>query len=134
MLSPKNRKFKYSHVNNFKGIKEIKLSNQGYWGLIAETRGIITAVQLEAARQAISKRIKKIGKTWIRIFPYTPFSKKASETRMGSGKGSIEYWGAIIIPGCILFELSDVHYKNAKNALRAAAFKLPIKTKIIQKL
>ena len=91
MLSPKSRKFKYAHLNHFKGKKQIKLNPHGNWGLFAETRGIITAAQIESARQAISKRIKKIGKVWICIFPHRPFTQKAAETRMGSGKGSVSY-------------------------------------------
>ena len=134
MLSPKYRKFKYAHLNHFKGNKQIKLNRHGNWGLVAKTRGIITAVQLEAARQAISKRIKKIGKVWICIFPHRPFSKKAAETRMGSGKGSVNYWGELILPGQLIFELFVSSEKLAKEALRAAAFKLPIQTQIIQKI
>ena len=134
MFSPKSRKFKYAHLNHFKGKKQLKLSSQGNWGLFAETRGIITAAQIESARQAISKRIKKIGKIWICIFPHIPFSKKAAETRMGSGKGSINYWGELILPGQVIFELSILSENIAKEALRAASFKLPIKTKIIQKI
>lgn len=133
MLYLKYRKYKYYHLNRFKGKRFIKLSRQGMWGLFAETQGIITAAQLEAARQAIAKRIKKVGKFWICVYPFIPFTKKAPETRMGSGKGSINFWGELILPGRILFELSSVNDKSAKEALRSAAFKLPIKTKIVQK-
>ena len=134
MLSPKYRNFRYAHLHHFKGKKQLQLNRHGNWGLFAETRGIITAAQLESARQAISKRIKKIGKIWICIFPHRPFSKKAAETRMGSGKGPVSYWGELILPGQLLFEISVLSDPIAKEALRAAAFKLPIKTKIIQKI
>jgi large subunit ribosomal protein L16 len=134
MLYPKYRKFKYAHLNHFKGKKQVKLNPHGNWGLFAETRGIITAAQIESARQAISKRIKKIGKVWISIFPHRPFTQKAAETRMGSGKGSVSYWGELILPGQLIFEISVLSENIAKEALRAAAFKLPVKTKIVQKI
>lgn len=134
MFYPNYRKFKYAHLNTFKGKKQIKITSKVKWGLFAETRGIITSAQIESARQAISKRIKKVGKIWICIFPHIPFSKKAAETRMGSGKGSISYWGELILPGQLIFEISILVENIAKEALRAAAFKLPIKTKIIQQI
>jgi len=103
----------------------------GECGLKALEAGRITARQIEAARISISRKVKRGGKLWIRIFPDTPYTKKAAETRMGKGKGNPEWYEAIVLPGKVLFELGGVEESLAADALRIAAFKLPIKTKII---
>jgi len=105
--------------------------NEGQYGLQTVEAGLITANQIEAARIAMTRYIKRGGKVWIKIFPNKPISKKPAETRMGKGKGAVEYWVAPVKPGRILFELADVTEDIAKEALRLAAHKLPVKTKFV---
>ncbi len=103
----------------------------GDYGLIALEDAFITSRQIEAARIAITRHMKRLGKVWIRIFPDKPITSKPAETRMGKGKGSPEYWVAVVRPGRVLFELDGVDVKVAKEAMRLASHKLPIKTKMI---
>lgn len=103
----------------------------GDYGLIALEDAFITSRQIEAARIAITRHMKRLGKVWIRIFPDKPITKKPAETRMGKGKGAPEYWVAVVRPGRVLFELEGVDIKIAKEAMRLAAHKLPIKTRVI---
>lgn len=103
----------------------------GSYGLKALESAWITSRQIEAARIAITRHVRRAGKLWIRIFPDKPFTKKPAETRMGKGKGAPEYWVAVVKPGRILFELEGVPEDVAKEAMRLASHKLPIKTKII---
>jgi len=105
--------------------------NEGQYGLQTLDAGLITANQIEAARIAMTRYIKRGGKVWIKIFPNKPISKKPAETRMGKGKGAVEYWVAPVKPGRILFELADVTEDIAREALRLAAHKLPVKTKFV---
>ena len=105
--------------------------NFGDYGLQATEPCWITSRQIEAARRAMTRYIKRGGKVWIRIFPDKPVTMRAAETRMGSGKGSPEYWVAVVIPGRIMFELSGVEEPVAREAMRLAAQKLPIKTKFV---
>ena len=105
--------------------------NEGDYGLQTLDAGLITANQIEAARIAMTRYIKRGGKVWIKIFPNKPISKKPAETRMGKGKGAVEYWVAPVKPGRILFELADVTEDAAREALRLAAHKLPVKTKFV---
>jgi large subunit ribosomal protein L16 len=105
--------------------------NEGEFGLQAVDAGLITANQIEAARIALTRSIKRGGKVWIKVFPNKPISKKPAETRMGKGKGAVEYWVAPVKPGRILFEIAGVAEDVAKEALRLASHKLPIKTKFI---
>ena len=105
--------------------------NEGEYGLQALEAGLITANQIEAARIAMTRYIKRGGKVWIKIFPDKPITKKPAETRMGSGKGAPEYWVAVVKPGRVLFELAGVPEETAKEALRLAMHKLPVKTKIV---
>jgi len=107
--------------------------NFGDFGLQAVECGRITARQIEASRVTIARYAKKVGKMFIRIFPDKPISRKPAETRMGGGKGSPEYWVAVIRPGRILFELEGVSREVAREALTRAAFKLPLKTKIVER-
>ncbi len=105
--------------------------NEGQFGLQTMDAGLITANQIEAARIAMTRYIKRGGKVWIKIFPNKPISKKPAETRMGKGKGAVEYWVAPVKPGRILFELAEVSEDTAREALRLASHKLPVKTKFV---
>lgn len=103
----------------------------GEYGLQALEAGRITSNQIEAARVAMTRFIKRGGKVWIKIFPDKPITKKPAETRMGSGKGSLEYWVAVVKPGRVLFEMEGIPEETAREAFRLAAHKLPIKTKFV---
>ena len=105
----------------------------GDYGLVAVTPGWVTSNQIEAARIAMTRFIKRGGKVWIKIFPDKPVTAKPAETRMGSGKGSPEYWVSVVKPGRVLFEMNGVSEEIAREALRLASHKLPIKTKFIKK-
>ena len=103
----------------------------GEFGLQAQEIGLITSNQIEAARVAMTRYIKRGGKVWIKIFPDKPITKKPAETRMGKGKGAVEYWVSVVKPGKIMFEVGGVPYEVAKEALRLAAQKLPVVTKFV---
>ena len=105
----------------------------GDYGLVALDPGWVTSNQIEASRVAMTRFIKRGGQVWIKIFPDKPITEKPAETRMGSGKGSPEYWVAVVKPGRVLFEMKDVSEADAREALRLAAHKLPIKTKFIKR-
>ena len=105
----------------------------GEFGLVATTPGWVTSNQIEAARQAMTRSTKRGGKVWIKIFPDKPVTAKPAETRMGSGKGTPEYWVAVVKPGRVLFEIAGIPEENAREALRLAAHKLPIKSKLIKR-
>ena len=134
MLSPKKVKFRKCFKGRMKG-KAIRGSSIefGDYALKAVECGKMSARQIEAARIAINRKIKRGGQMWIRVFPATPVTKKPAETRMGKGKGSPEYWVAIIRPGKILYELSGVPEEIAMEALKLAAYKLPFATKVISR-
>ncbi len=134
MLAPKRVKYRKRQRGRLKG-KAYRGSavSFGEFGLKAMTSGRLTARQIEAARRAMTRRVKRGGKIWIRIFPDQPVTKKAAETRMGSGKGNPEYWVAVIRPGRVLFEISGIDLETAKKALDLAAHKLPIRTQFVQK-
>ncbi len=105
--------------------------NEGEYGLQALEAGLITANQIEAARVALTRYIKRGGKVWIKLFPNKPITKKPAETRMGKGKGAPEYWVAPVKPGRVMFEIAGVSEEVAREALRLAAHKLPVKTKFL---
>jgi large subunit ribosomal protein L16 len=130
MLMPKKVKFRKQQRGNMRG-KAWKGHTVAFgdYGLKALEPGWITDRQIEAARIAITRFIKRSGRVWIRIFPDKPVTKKPQETRMGKGKGSPEFWVAVVKPGRILYEMEGVSEKEAKEALRLAGHKLPIKTK-----
>ena len=107
--------------------------NQGQYGLVALEPGWIDSRQIEAARIAMTRYIKRGGKVWIKIFPDKPVTEKPAETRMGSGKGSPEYWVAVVKPGRVMFELADVSEETAREALRLASHKLPVKCKFVKR-
>ena len=134
MLSPKRVKWRKQQKGKMKG-KALRGGTllHGDYGLQATECGYITARQIEAARIAVSKYTKKGGAMWIRIFPDKPRTKKAAETRMGSGKGNVEDWVSVIKPGRVLYEIKGVTKEEAVMALRMANYKLPLTTKIISK-
>ncbi|GIX42826.1 MAG: 50S ribosomal protein L16 [Leptospiraceae bacterium] len=134
MLSPKRVKYRKRQKGRLKGISSRgnKVSF-GEYGLKAVTGARISARQIEAARRAITRHIKRGGKLWIRIFPDYPVTKKPAETRMGSGKGNPEYWVAIVKPGRVMFEISGIPEETVKEAFRLASHKLPVKTVIVKK-
>lgn len=132
MLSPKRTKFRKLHKGRIHGeAKGGTTLNFGSFGLKAVEPERITARQIEAARRAMVRYMKRQGRYWIRIFPDTPVTQKPTEVRMGKGKGSVEYWAAKVKPGRVMFELDGVSEPIAREALRLAAMKLPIKTRII---
>ncbi|MCC6598671.1 MAG: 50S ribosomal protein L16 [Alphaproteobacteria bacterium] len=135
MLSPKKTKFRKAHKGRIHGLaKSGTMLSFGAYGLKALQPDRITARQIEAARRAITRAMKRQGKVWIRIFPDVPVSKKPLEVRMGSGKGSPEFWAARVRPGRIMFELDGVSEEVAREALALAAMKLPIKTKFVARV
>ncbi|MEM7422415.1 MAG: 50S ribosomal protein L16 [Pseudomonadota bacterium] len=132
MLSPKRTKFRKLHKGRIKGeAKGGTDLNFGSFGLKATEPERITARQIESARRAMVRHMKRQGRYWIRIFPDTPVTQKPTEVRMGKGKGSVEYWAAKVKPGRVMFELDGVSEPIAREALRLAAMKLPIKTRIV---
>jgi len=135
MLQPKKTKFRKTFKGRIKGdAKGGTDLNFGSYGLKAMEPERVTARQIEAARRAIQRHLRRQGRLWIRIFPDLPVSKKPAEVRQGKGKGSIEYWAARVKPGKILFELDGVPVQLAKEALALAAAKLPIKTRFVQRI
>ncbi|KPK95866.1 50S ribosomal protein L16 [bacterium SM23_31] len=135
MLAPKRIKYRKHQKGVSKGnAKRGCEINFGQYGLKALEAGWITSRQIEAARIAITRHVKRGGKVWIRIFPHKPITIKPAETRMGKGKGSPEYWVAVVKPGKILFELEGVALDVAKEAIRLASHKLPIKSKFVTDL
>ncbi|MBI5121648.1 MAG: 50S ribosomal protein L16 [Rhodospirillales bacterium] len=135
MLSPKRTKFRKAHKGRIKGLAKGGTSlNFGSHGLKAMEPERVTARQIEAARRAITRHMKRQGRVWIRIFPDVPVSSKPAEVRMGSGKGSPEFWVARVKPGRIMFEVDGVSDTVAREAFLLAAAKLPIKTKIVTRM
>jgi len=134
MLMPKRVKYRRQHRGRMKGKAKGGTTVQfGEFGMQALEPSWITSQQIEAARIAMTRFIKRGGKVWIRIFPDKPVTEKPAETRMGKGKGSPEYWVAVVKPGRIMFELAGVSEDLAKEAMRLAANKLPIKTKFVKR-
>lgn len=132
MLAPKKVKYRKMMKGRRKGLSWTGCNiSFGDYGLIALEDSFITSRQIEACRIAITRHMKREGKVWIRIFPDKPITKKPAETRMGKGKGAPEYWVAVVRPGRVLFEIEGVDVNVAKEALRLAAHKLPIKTRFI---
>ncbi len=135
MLSPKRTKYRKAHKGRIHGLaKGGTQLNFGSYGLKAVEPGRLTARQIEAARRAISRHIRRVGRVWIRIFPDVPVSTKPAEVRMGSGKGSPEFWVCRVKPGRIMFELDGVARNIAEEAFVLAAAKLPIDTKFVVRL
>ena len=135
MLFPKKTKYRKAHKGRIHGNAKGGFSlNFGAFGLKALQPERLTARQIEAARRAITRHIKRQGRVWIRIFPDLPVSQKPAEVRMGKGKGSPEFWVARVAPGRILFEIDGVSWELASEALKLAAAKLPINTRIVRRL
>ena len=132
MLQPKRTKYRKQHKGRNRGVavKGSRVSF-GEYGLQAQDRGRITARQIEAARRAITRHVKRGAKVWIRIFPDKPITKKPLEVRQGKGKGNVEYWVALVQPGRMLYEMQGVDEALAREAFRLAAAKLPIKTNFV---
>ena len=132
MLQPKRTKFRKKQKGRVKGIAQRGHTiSFGSFGTKSLEAGWITSRQIEAARIAVTRKMKREGQVWIRIFPDKPITKKPAEVRMGKGKGGVEYWAATVSPGRILFECDGISLEVAKEALRLAAQKLPIKTKFV---
>ena len=135
MLQPKRTKFRKAHKGRISGVAKGGYElNFGTFGLKAQEPARVTARQIEAARRAMTRHMKRAGRVWIRIFPDLPVSKKPTEVRMGKGKGSVEYWCARVHPGRIMFEVDGVSREVAQEAKTLAASKLPIKTRVVARL
>jgi large subunit ribosomal protein L16 len=135
MLQPKKTKFRKAFKGRMNGNAKGGTSlNFGSFGLKALEPERVTARQIEAARRAITRQMKRAGRVWIRIFPDLPVSKKPTEVRMGKGKGSPEFWAARVKPGKIMFEIDGVGEETAREALRLGAAKLPIRTRVVTRL
>ena len=135
MLQPKRTKFRKQHKGRIKGVAKAGASlTFGAYGLKAMEPERITSRQIEAARRAMTRHMKRAGRVWIRIFPDVPVSKKPIEVRMGKGKGTPEFWVARVRPGRIMFEIDGVTPDVANEALELAAAKLPIKTRVVTRL
>ena len=134
MLAPKKVKYRKPQKGRMKGMA-VRGSHVafGTFGLKALEPGWITSRQIEAARIVLSRSIKKVGKVWIRIFPHKAITKKPAETRMGKGKGSPEYWVAVVKPGRILFEIDGLNFEEAQEAFRKCGNKLPLKVKMVSR-
>ncbi|MAZ44310.1 MAG: 50S ribosomal protein L16 [Legionellales bacterium] len=134
MLQPKRTKFRKQQKGRNRGLAQrgSKVSF-GEFAIKATTRGPVTARQIEAARRAINRYVKRGGKVWIRIFPDKPITQKPLEVRQGKGKGNVEYWVALIQPGRVLFEIEGVSEEAAREAFRLAAAKLPVQTQFVER-
>jgi len=134
MLMPKRTKYRKMMKGRNRGLARRGATiSFGDYGLQAVAAGWITSRQIEATRVAITRRMKRVGQVWIRVFPDKPITLKPAETRMGKGKGAPEYWVAVVRPGRILFEINGVDYELAKKALTLGAAKLPFKTRIVSR-
>ena len=134
MLQPKRTKFRKQHKGRIHGDAKGGFDiNFGSYALKAVTPDRVTARQIEAARRAITRHMKRQGRVWIRIFPDVPVSGKPIEVRMGKGKGSVDYWAARVHPGRIMFEIDGVNDETAREALRLGAMKLPVLSRIVQR-
>ena len=134
MLQPKRTKFRKQHKGRIHGLaKGGSDLNFGSFGLKALQPERVTARQIEAARRALTRHMKRQGRVWIRIFPDVPVTSKPTEVRMGKGKGSVDFWACRVKPGRVMFELDGVDEDIAREALRLAAMKLPIKTRIVHR-
>tara|TARA_B110000438_G_C15619654_1_gene565973 strand:- start:78 stop:497 length:420 start_codon:yes stop_codon:yes gene_type:complete len=132
LLAPRKIKYRKTQKGRMRGMANSgDYVSFGSYGLKAMEAGWITSRQIEAARITISRKVRKVGRMWIRIFPDKSITKKPAETRMGKGKGSPEYWVAVVKPGRILFELEGLSKEEADEAFRLCAYKLPIKTKVV---
>jgi large subunit ribosomal protein L16 len=134
MLPPKRVKFRRHHRGRFKGISKANSLAFGEYGLQAIAPVWLTSRQIEATRRSLTRYVRRTGKIWIRIFPDKPITERAAESRMGAGKGTVSYWVALVKPGAVLFEITGLNQTMAYKVLRLAAYKLPVKTKILKRL
>jgi large subunit ribosomal protein L16 len=135
MLSPKRTKYRKAHKGRIHGLARAGTAlNFGAYGLKAATPGRVTARQIEAARRALTRHMKRLGRVWIRIFPDVPVSTKPAEVRQGKGKGSPEFWACRVKPGRIMFEVDGVTPETARRAFELAAAKLPVQTRFVSRL
>lgn len=135
MLQPKRTKYRKQFKGRIKGVaKGGSDLNFGSYGLKAQEPDRVNARQIEAARRAITRHMKRVGRVWIRIFPDVPVTSKPTEVRMGKGKGSVDYWAAKVKPGRIMFEIDGVSEELAREALRLGAAKLSVKTRFVQRI
>ena len=134
MLMPKRVKRRKQHRGRMTGkVTKGNVIAYGEYALVAESSAWVTSNQIEAARIAMTRFVKRGGQVWIDIFPHKPITAKPAETRLGSGKGSVEYWVAVVKPGRVMFEMAGVSEADAREAMRLASYKLPVKTKFIKK-
>jgi len=133
MLLPKRTKFRKVHRGRMKGVSTANTVIFGEYGIQALEPVWLTSRQIEATRRSITRYVRKTGKIWIRVFPDKPITERAAESRMGSGKGAVDYWVAVIKPGAILFEINGLEENAAIKVLKLASYKLPIKTKIVSR-
>jgi large subunit ribosomal protein L16 len=134
MLSPKKTKFRKQHKGRIRGVAKGGTDiSFGDYGLQAVSSGRLTARQIEAARIAMTRYVRRLGKIWIRVFPDKPITKRPAETRMGKGKGSVELWACPVSRGRVLYEMEGVSEEMAREALRLASHKLPIKTRFLKR-
>jgi large subunit ribosomal protein L16 len=134
MLQPKRTKFRKQQKGRNRGLAQVgNRVSFGEYGLKATTRGFVTARQIEAARRAITRYVKRGGKLWIRVFPDKPISKKPVEVRMGKGKGNVEFWVAPIQPGRVMYEIQGVTEDQAREAFRLASAKLAVQTTFVKR-
>ena len=133
MLLPKRTKFRKVHRGRLKGVSTADTVVFGEHGIQALEPVWLTSRQIEATRRSITRYVRKTGKIWIRVFPDKPITERAAESRMGSGKGAVDYWVAVIKPGAILFEINGLDKERAYKVLKLASYKLPIKTKIVSR-
>lgn len=134
MLQPKRTKFRKQHKGRNRGLAQAgNRVSFGEYGIKATSRGRLTARQIEAARRTITRKVRRGGKLWIRVFPDKPISKKPLEVRMGKGKGNVEYWVALVQPGKVLYEIEGVPEALAREAFALAAAKLPVRTTFAQR-
>lgn len=133
MLLPKRTKFRKVHRGRLKGTSTADTVVFGEYGIQALEPVWLTSRQIEATRRSITRYVRKTGKIWIRIFPDKPITERAAESRMGSGKGAVDYWVAVIKPGAVLFEINGLEKEQAYKVLKLASYKLPIKTRIVSR-
>ena len=135
MLQPKRTKYRKQFKGRIKGVaKGGSDLNFGSYGLKAQEPDRVNARQIEAARRAITRHMKRAGRVWIRIFPDVPVTSKPTEVRMGKGKGSVDYWAARVKPGRVMFEIDGVNEETAREALRLGAAKLSVRTRFVQRI
>lgn len=133
MLLPKRTKFRKVHRGRLRGTSTANTIVFGDYGIQALEPIWLTSRQIEAARRSLTRYVRKSGKIWIRIFPDKPITERAAESRMGSGKGAVDYWVAVVKPGAVLFEINGIEKQQAQEILKLASYKLPIKTKIVSR-